>query len=569
MSRRCPLLVALRVGALGLALLPAGRAQCELLRLDGHAGNNDNFGTGLAIEGDLVYVGSSGDDVVAPQSGAVHVFRHLDGGTPFDHSDDTWPFLEKFKASDASASDFFGWSVAASADHVVVGAILDDDSGLDCGSAYVFWRDDGGTPGDPSDDDWVQQAKLLAVDGLPGNDFGRSVALDGNLALVGCPRDQGTGQGSAYVFRRDDQGTPADPSDDTWVQQAKLTPSPSNLYAGWSVALEGDVALLGEYAGSRAFVFRRDDQGTSDLADDTWTQTTVLQASDPGNAQFGYAVALDGTTALVSDADDFTAFGETGSVYVFLRDDQGTPDPFDDTWSQQAQLLASDATDCDSFGRAVALDGDTAVIGTLRACQGFSGAAYVFRRDDGGTPDPGDDTWSEQAHLVASAAQPADGYGDAVALDGETALIAAPYTEVHFFNDGTVYAVAIARAPWSWEGHPLAGTAGEPCLFGHGSLQAGQPVAFNLHRAKPSAPVVFIIGTDELTVPFKGGVLVPQLTLLVFGLFTNPAGKLALSSTWPAALPPAFDTTWYQAWIVDSAGPANLAASNGLLGTEP
>ena len=100
----------------------------------------------------------------------------------------------KLTASDATASDNFGLGVALSGDTAVVGAFLDDDNGESSGSAYVFIRIAGV---------WTEQAKLLPADGASGDFFGRSVALDGNTAVIGAPHDDDNGgnSGSAYVFR--------------------------------------------------------------------------------------------------------------------------------------------------------------------------------------------------------------------------------------------------------------------------------------------------------------------------------------------------------------------------------
>ncbi len=101
--------------------------------------------------------------------------------------------VAKLRAIDASAGDQFGWSIALSGDTVVVGSFVDDDKGINSGSAYVFTR--SGTT-------WTQQAKLTASDGLAGHEFGRSVSVSGDRAVVGAPLDDdpGLSTGSAYVF---------------------------------------------------------------------------------------------------------------------------------------------------------------------------------------------------------------------------------------------------------------------------------------------------------------------------------------------------------------------------------
>src|SRR5262249_11922680 len=138
----------------------------------------------------------------------------------------------------------------------------------------------------------------------------------------------------------------------------------------------------------------------------TWYQWAKLTASDAPGGEFGNSVALGRDTALVG------AFGRnfgTGAAYVFGR--SGT------TWTQQAELTASDAASGDVFGHSVALSGSTALVGAIDKTS-HTGAAYVFVRS--GT------SWTQQAELAASDAAPGDGFGISVALSGTTALVAGP-----------------------------------------------------------------------------------------------------------------------------------------------
>lgn len=149
---------------------------------------------------------------------------------------------------------------------------------------------------------------------------------------------------------------------------------------GWAVAVDGDTAVVGAIQndatalnGGAAYVFTR--------SGGTWTQRAKLTASDPAiGAAFGYSVALNGDTALI---------GTVGvGAYVFTR--HGT------TWTQQAKLGPGDPTVDNSFGASVALDGETVVVGALRGDNNAfnSGLAYVFTRSGM--------TWTQQARLAAS-----------------------------------------------------------------------------------------------------------------------------------------------------------------------
>ncbi len=350
-------------GVLLLVAMPAWSVTpvevAKLLAADGAAG--DQFGYSVALSGDTALIGArfDDDDVNGLESGSAYVFTR--SGT-------IWSQQAKLTAADGAARDWFGVRVAISGDTAVVTADADDDdvNGVESGSVYVFTR--SGTT-------WSLQAKLTAADGAPVDLFGYSVALSGDTAVFGAKFDDddvnGVDSGSAYVFIR--SGT-------TWSQQSKLIAAdgaPGDEF-GYSVALSGDTAVItanaddddinGVDSGS-AYVFTR--SGTS------WSQQAKLTAADGAvGDEFGYSVAIAGDTVVITaDADDDDVNGvDSGSAYVFVR--SGT------TWSQKARLTAADGAAGDQFGGRVAISGDTALIGARLVNDDVngvdSGAAYVF-----------------------------------------------------------------------------------------------------------------------------------------------------------------------------------------------
>ncbi|UCC31772.1 MAG: FG-GAP repeat protein [Phycisphaerales bacterium] len=343
---------------------------------------DDRFGYSVSIEKSQVAVGAPFDDDAGRNSGSAYVFRFDDNGTPPDPSDDLWVEEDKLTALDASEGDIFGVSVSISVDRAIVGALEDDDAGPGSGSAYVFRRDRNDTPHDPGDDFWVQESKLTPWDGSEGDGFGISVAIRGRLAVVGARADDdaGSDSGSAYVFRHDDSDTPYDPTDDLWVQEAKLTASDAAAgdQFGTSVSISDDRAVVGAhldddalyYSGS-AYVFRRDDNATPlDPSDDFWVQEDKLTASDAGGGdRFGVSVSISSDRIVVGATWDDDACSaeptcDSGSAYVFRLDDNGTSsDAADDFWVQQAKLVASDMAEGDVFGASVSICGDQAIVG--------------------------------------------------------------------------------------------------------------------------------------------------------------------------------------------------------------
>ena len=185
----------------------------------------DSFGYSVAIDGSTVVVGAHAKN---SGRGAVYVFRTSDGGA-------TYAEVAKLTASDAAASDNFGYSVAIAGATVVIGASSDADAGSSSGSAYVFQTSDSGAT-------YGQVAKLTASDAAAGDYFGWSVAVDGSTVVVGATQWLNAGSGVAYIFRTSDGGA-------TYAEVVKLTAADAaeDDWFGVSVAIEGDTVVIGAY----------------------------------------------------------------------------------------------------------------------------------------------------------------------------------------------------------------------------------------------------------------------------------------------------------------------------------
>ncbi|MBN1341641.1 MAG: FG-GAP repeat protein, partial [Phycisphaerae bacterium] len=228
----------------------------------------------------------------------------------------------------------------------------------------------------------------------------------------------GSYSGSAYVFQRDQGGA------DNWGQVAKLTAEDAAAgdQFGYSVSMSGDTVVIGAYkdddAGTEsgsAYVFQRDQGGA-----DNWGQVAKLTAADAAALDwFGQSVSISVDTVVIGAQFDDDAGSYSGSAYVFQRDQGGT-----NNWGQVAKLTASDAAAGDQFGYSVSMSGDTVVIGAGADdhAGSWSGSAYVFQRDLGGT-----DNWGQVAKLTAADAAAGDyfGYFGAVSISGDTVVIGA------------------------------------------------------------------------------------------------------------------------------------------------
>jgi len=342
------------------------------------------------------------------------------------------PFDEiaKITASDAVASDQFGTSVSISGDTAIVGAPGDDDAGAQSGSAYIFVRS-GAT--------WTQEAKLTASDAAADDVFGWSVSISGDTAIVSAifDDDGGSSSGSAYVFVKPGGG---------WVdstQTAKLTASDAaaNDRFGESVSISGDTIIVGavqdDDGGSEsgsAYVFVKPGGGWADS-----TQTAKLTASDAAAGDsFGQSVSISGDTAIVG------AFGVgpfTGSAYVFVKPGGGWADS-----TQTAKLTASDAAPSDSFSQSVSISGDTAIVGAQGDDDGgsASGSAYLFVKPGGGWVDS-----TQTAKLTASDAAVLDQFGTSVSISGDTAIVGAGDDDDGGSESGSAYVFVKPGGGWA------------------------------------------------------------------------------------------------------------------------
>jgi hypothetical protein len=511
-----------------------------------NTGTGDEFGSAVAISGDTVVVGATGEDNgatgvdghqgsgSAPNSGAAYVFAR--NGT-------TWSQQAYLKASNTGALDLFGSSVAISGDTVVVGApgeassatgvnsVHGDNLASNAGAAYVFTR--SGTT-------WSQQAYLKASNTDSFDHFGTSVAVSGDTVVVGADQEasSATGvdgnqsdnsafiSGAAYVFVR--SGT-------NWSQQAYLKPSNTQLgdRFGFSVAASGDTVAVG--------AFGEDSSATGVNGDQ----------SDNGASQ-------------------------SGAAYVFTRSIA--------TWSQQAYLKASNTGVADFFGISIAVSGDTVVAGAVNEASSAtgvngnqsdnsapdSGAAYMFVRSGA--------TWSQQAYLKASNTEADDSFSRSVGVSGGTVVVGAfgedsnatgvngDQGDNSAVNSGAAYVFDIG--PWTDLGSGLTGATGIPALEGSGTLVAGSSGSLLLSIAAPSAPAILFISFASTPASFGCGTLLPAPMASQVSLLTDGSGAISTPwASWPSGLSGA--SVYFQYAIQDAAAPCGVALSNALKADVP
>ena len=299
------------------------------------------------------------------------------------------------------------------------------------------------------------QAKLFGKR-VEGDLFGGPMALDGDTAVVGdTEAGTGTGQG-AYVFAR---------TAGRWVERAKLTPHVHEKVRdfGTAVAISGDTIVVGAdgdnsvlpQAGA-AFVFVRNDEGA-------WIQQAKLVASNPARmALFGNAVDIDGDTIIVGAPGTVGASGthySAGSAYVFVRRDEA--------WSQEAQIFPSDGRSNNYFGQSVAVSQGTAIVGAITNHDAFaSGSAYVFTRTDSGA-------WLEDVRLAPDEVGAFDYFGYKVAIDQDTAIVGSRLADADGIDSGAADVFVRSAGQWSQQARMMGTDVGSFDSFGSGVAVAG------------------------------------------------------------------------------------------------
>ncbi|WP_088329357.1 hypothetical protein [Lacimicrobium sp. SS2-24] len=262
----------------------------------------DTLGGNVALKNDVAMLGAMNRDDKGEDAGAVISFERQSGN---------WMQKQILTAPDARPGDAFGQSISLTEKHLVIGAPRNDALGIDSGAAYIYKREN---------DAWHYQTKVTASDGAQEDLFGISVAIDGNTILVGADlHDQkAENAGAVYVYVLDDN---------QWKQQAKLMASDGGQtdIFGVRVAISENTALVsarrddidgvGIDAGS-AYIFERRGH--------VWTQKLKLTSPDgKADDRFGRGVALNKDTAIISAMNHDSNGADTGAVYVYHKGADG------------------------------------------------------------------------------------------------------------------------------------------------------------------------------------------------------------------------------------------------------
>ncbi|MBI1289498.1 MAG: T9SS type A sorting domain-containing protein [Flavobacteriales bacterium] len=335
----------------------------------------DYFGSVVSMSGNYAFVGAWGEDEDATgsntmtEAGAVYVF---------ERTGSTWTEVQKLVASNRTAYDHFGRSIAISDNYAIIGN--------DFNTVYFFELSGSGV--------WNEAYWLHSNS---GDYFGYSVDIDGTTALVGATRnsyDENEGDfihhtGAAYFVSRDGTGN--------WNVDQKVVASDRNDSDnfGSAVALDGNRAIIGAYrqdynlsgqitgpSSGAAYIFEKD--GSS------WIQKQkVIAPNGSAYDEFGTCVAMEGDHALIGlESEDYDAptpfdpaLADAGAAYLLKRNATGS-------WNYTQILSASDKSSGDHFGNSVAISGEQIMVGAIwdghdangQNVLPSAGSAYIFEQ---------------------------------------------------------------------------------------------------------------------------------------------------------------------------------------------
>lgn len=494
--------------------------QAKLIPSDGEP--EDLFGFSVAMDGDTAIIGSHRSNLSGADAGSAYIF--VRSGTD-------WIQQARLIADDANEFEWFGYAVAISADTAIVGAIRSNTTGKDSGAAYIFVRN-GGL--------WLQQAKLVGDNTEPRDNFGFSVAVSGNVVVVGSPNNTSTG--SAYIFEREGADWiqrrnrvrlrmfPYDPRGKGLIQSSASGFGHSVAITGKRIIIGSKSTKIGTAAVGSAYIFvpdegtfwkqseqlvasngKRDDKfgaavdigedflivgapshsaGGPDSGvsyvfahdEDGWTQRGILVDDDTAiDDRFGGAVSISGNTAIVGAQENDDAGSNAGAAYVFVR--QGT------NWALQAKLFSNAATSGELFGCAVSMSGDIALIGARGNDDNgpSAGAAYIFMRQGA--------NWIQSAKLIADDTSMFDHFGAAVAIDGTTAVIGAFGDDSAGEDSGAAYIFTTNGTNWVQEAKLTGGDTITQNLFGFSVSISGDTAIVGAHQhdaAGPNSGAVYV-----------------------------------------------------------------------------
>jgi hypothetical protein len=475
---------------------------------------NASFGSAVAIDGPDLAVSAFQENMGStPLAGAVYLFRRESDW------DNGWSMDQRIQPEDLATAQYFGISLALSHGRVLIGGPLPVASEPSAAGAWLYARSG------PATSPWVLAKKFttsspdslgtVALDGMrvvvadptenvggtidrgvvhiwdlafaefipetatPAsagmNSFGASVSLRGDLLAAGAPQETVAAlanAGAVYVLGRVEGGV-------DWELLQRLTDpdgAAGGALFGSAVAMDDRWLMIGVPGRNQAKVF---DRSSSDPVEGPFGFLKTLSSNPVQSNLFGTSLAVSSERLLVGAPYHNPGAGtHAGAAFLFERNQGGA-----ENWGQTRMLAASDAAANDEFGRGVALNPGTAVVGApLDDLTGASdgGSAYVFHRNSGGA-----ELWGQVKRLTRASPTAGDEFGTSVALADFLVLVGMPRYEGPGGTDSGG-AVLFARNFGGAEAYGIIKTFTAP--DGNAQARFGQCVALDTTHAVIGAP---------------------------------------------------------------------------------
>jgi hypothetical protein len=340
------------------------------------------FGSAVAIEGSYAVIGAQNAN---SSKGAAYIFQRVSG---------VWTKVRTLTASDGASGDCFGCSVAISGNNILVGA---KGFNSNRGAAYMYKINDAA---------WNQKLTIstLTAQSL----FGSAVSISGSYAAIGTPT-----RATVYVYYISD-------STSTWTLLTTLTGTSGSKF-GDSVSMNGDYLLVGapDYTNGvkcgGAFIYERNGGTYSNT-----TYATLSATDKAAGDKFGCSVSINGNYAIIGACYGGSASVECGSVYRF-----GPPDSWHN-WGSSTEIIPSDGTAGDLFGRSVAISSNYMIVG---APGNGNGACYIYTVG----------SWTSPQKLTAAVNSTDDYFGGSVSTNGTYVLCGDVNDDDYGVNSGSAY----------------------------------------------------------------------------------------------------------------------------------
>ncbi|MGB3078704.1 MAG: FG-GAP repeat protein [Saprospiraceae bacterium] len=349
----------------------------------------DHFGYTTAISGNFAIIGSYGDDAGAGINQGSVSFYQFDGNT--------WIFVQKVIDEDGEAWAFFGQSISIAGNFAIVGAPQDNGNAGDGQGSSSIYQYNGST--------WQLMQKITDADGAAHDNFGSSVSLSGNYAIIGSPDDSGPagpGQGSVNIYQFDGNA---------WVLMEKILDAngASGDFFGHSVSISGNLFVAGSYFDDDVSGQNQGSASIYQFDGSNWIFVQkLLDVTGVANDYFGDVVSISGNYVLVGiPNDDVFGVVNQGSVCIYQYNGSN--------WIQTQRLYDVNGSMDDYFGSSVSVSDHFAIVGSAYdniGTQADQGSADIYIRL--GT------NWERLQYVIDPRGNSNDHLGQDVAIDALT-----------------------------------------------------------------------------------------------------------------------------------------------------